>query len=181
VDLKHVWPTITAAIASLKNPTTGLPAKITEFNAEGGHGVTLTAPVDVAYYPGGNDLIGVDGFPAVEVYISTGEIGRSDAGENGFAVNRVEANVDDDPVVVLWMEGEKGEIPELYEQIVGLGMCALSVLLPTGAFGPGVEVTSARYAYSIVPDDPTAENREFQKWRTACVLTFHTQDVTPIP
>lgn len=180
MDLHHVWPTITAAIASLKDPTTGLPAKVAEFNAEGGHGVTLVVPPDAAYYPGGNDLLGVDGFPAVEVYIATGELGRSDD-NNGFAVNRVEANVDDEPVVVLWAEGEKGEIPELYETIVGLGMCALSVLLVTGAFGPGVEVTSARYAYSIVPDDPTAEAREFEKWRTACVLTFHTEDVTPIP
>jgi hypothetical protein len=177
--VKHLWPTIEATIASLKSATTGLPARVTAFNAEGSHGVTLTAPEDDRYFPGGHDLLSDGSFPAVEVHIATGGIGP-------FAVGNTDADVDDRVVVVVWAEGDKGEIPVLYETIVGLGRCALEVLLVEHAFGASVDISNQEravtYDYSIVPGDPSDEAaRTFEKWRTACVLTFQVEDVTSIP
>jgi hypothetical protein len=177
--VKHVWPTLDAAIATLSDPAAGLPARVAAFNGEPGHGVQLVAPDADRYFRGGNDVLSDGSFPAVEVHIASGSIGP-------FAVGRVEADVDDRVIVVIWAEGEKGEIPDLYEQIVGLGRCALELLIPAHAFGPGVEIANetgaVTYDYSIVPGDPVnEESRDFDRWRTAAMLSFKVEDVTPLP
>jgi hypothetical protein len=173
VAVTHVWPLITTAIASMKN---GMPSAVAAFNAEAGHGVQLVAPDDASYFAGASDALVAESFPAVEVYVAQGSLGP-------FDIHRAHADIDDRVTVVIWAEGGNGEIPELYEQAVGLGRCTIEVLAQDSAFGPDVEIANQRgaltYSYSIVPADPN--NRSIDRWRTAVVLQFMVEDVTPIP
>lgn len=172
MPVKHVLPAVQAAITTLKSQ---LPGHVAAYNAEA-HPIALTAPDDARYYTVGTDTLIEGGFPAVEVYTNRGSLGP-------FAVNRVAADMDELLQVYLWLERDRGEIAELYEEAAGLTRCVLEVLVQHGAFGPGAEIAdepgAVTYEYTIGPNNP--ESRDFDRWRTVVWLTFKLEDVTPIP
>jgi hypothetical protein len=167
-------PTLRATRDGLQNR---LPGLIIAYNAETENTIDLDLPDPARYFiPAEDPLGGGGGFPVVELFIGRGSIGVRD-------VHNQKADVDDRLTVCLWQERDRGELAELYEVIAGYGRVLLEALLQDGAFGVDVEVAndedSVTYDYSIVPDDP--ENRDFQKWRTAVVISFRLEDVTDIP
>lgn len=170
--LKHIAPTIRATIASLK---AGMGARVIVFNAEPVNEVTLVEPADDSYIFGGDDQLERHTAPIIEVYISSGEFGEANLG-------RGMQDVDDRLVVTVWAEGETGEVPEVYETIVGYGRCILEVLLQEHAFGDGVEIKNqpggVSYQYLTIPTAP-AEDRSFDQFRTAGVFSFTLEDITP--
>ena len=170
--LKHIAPTIRATIASLK---AGMAARVAAFNAEPENEVALVEPADDSYIFGGDDQLERHTAPIIEVYISSGELGEAD-------IERAMQDVDDRLVVTVWAEGVSGEVPEIYETVVGYGRCILEVLLQTGAFGEGAEIKdqpgAVSYQYLTIPT-ASAEDRSFDQFRTAGVFSFALEDVTP--
>lgn len=171
MPLSHVAPTIRATIASLK---AGVEDRIEIFNDEEVNEVELTVPADESYIFGGDDQLESYSFPAIEVYQSQGEIGLADLGRGVYDLH-------DRLVVTVWCEGVSGEVPEVYEKILGYGRCILEVLLQPDAFGSGVEIanedSAVQWSYVTIPIDP-AEDRSFDKFRTAGVFSFALEDVS---
>jgi hypothetical protein len=174
-ELSHVFPLLRTVKAAL---IAGLPARITAYNADSANLLDITTPDAGSYYLGGSDLLEANGFPAIEIYIGRGALGRRDVGN---------VEIDDDPVlvVVVWAEGVTGEIEDLYETVTGLGQCVLGVLLARGAFGTTADLknqpNAVTYDYAIAPADPTAKDRPVEKWRTAGLLQFMLEATSPLP
>lgn len=177
MPLKHVMPSLRAAQTTLQNL---LPGLIIAYNAEPATTQQIVAPAAGRYFiPAEDPLGGGGGFPVVELFIGTGSLGP-------FDIDRGKGDMDDRCTVIIWNESDRGELAELYESTTGYGRCVLEVLLQDNAFGTDVEIANdpgaVTYDYSIVPGDQSnPDQRDFQKWRTAAVLTFRLEDVTDIP
>lgn len=162
-------PFIRSAIASLK---AGLPAAIATYNGEAENTYDLDVPDVADFWFGGNDALTV--FPAVEVSVPTGT-------ESNFAIGQEDADASPHLVVAIWIEGETGDVPEIYEKALGYGRVAGEVLTKPDAFGPQVvikEGSEVRFTFPTVPVGPSynAEARRFDKWRTAAVIEVDLDD-----
>lgn len=159
-------PFIRAALATL---AADMPAQVDQFNLEGN--VQIEAPA--SYHFGGTDLLVANAWPQIEV---SGVEGRL----TGFSLGRVDADHDPTCNVAIWMQGDKGDFSELYEQSIGLARCAIECLVPPGAFGPGVQISQTGGVFwraDALPADPTADGRSFAKWQTPVFLQFQLETV----
>lgn len=160
-------PIITAAIATLQ---AHMPGQVAQFNADPASTVELLEPQ--TYHRGGQDLLSAYPFPQIEVASVTGTMGP-------FAIGRLEADHDPRVNVAIWLDGAQGEIPDLYDKIQGLTRCAIECLVPTGAFGGGVQIVEqggVTWRTDVVPFDPTSsspqDGRNFQKWMGSGLIQF---------
>lgn len=160
-------PLIRAATASLQ---TAMAGQVAAFNAEPANTVELAEPG--TYHFGGQDLLAAFAFPQVEIAVVSGLTGA-------FAIGRREVDHDPRLNVAIWLDGEQGEIPTLYEKTLGLTRCVIECLVPPGAFGPGVEIAQQNgitWRIDVIPFDPTAstpaEGRNFQKWLGSGLIQF---------
>jgi hypothetical protein len=176
IKIGFVSPLIRATLATLQAK---LPDQITAFNAEAENTVDLVQPVAYAY--GAQDPLGVDGFPVIEVAATQGSGGGASVGlgEQG-------SEFDHFPIVnvVIWHEGDRGELQPTYEMSLGLARCAVECLLPAGGFGPDASPIvdeNGRLALfwrtDAIPTDPTDDAREFLKWRVPVFLQFTVQHI----
>lgn len=163
-------PIVTAAIASMK---ANMASQVAVFNADPASTVELLEPQ--TYHRGGQDILSAYPFPQVEVASVAGTLGP-------FAIGRAEGDHDPRVNVAIWLDGELGEIPDLYDKIQGLTRCVIECLVPNGAFGAGVQIVEAggiSWRTDVVPFDPTsstpAEGRTFQKWLGSGLLQFQLQ------
>jgi hypothetical protein len=156
-------PIVRAALATLE---AGMPAQVVQFNAEPANTIDLEVPQ--TYHFGGQDILSAYAFPQVEVAVVDGQL-------SGWSLGQVDADHGPTCNVVAWLEGEKGEIPELYEQALGLGRCVIECLAQPGAFGANAIPSRTRPAYwrvDTIPADPTSDGREFRRWRTPFFAQF---------
>lgn len=165
-------PLIRAAIATLE---TSMPGQVAAFNAEPANQVEIEEPQ--TYHFGGEDLLNAHAFPQIEVAVVAGDTGN-------FAIDRSEVDHDPRVNVAIWLEGDKGDVSQLYEQMLGLIRCAIECLAPKNAFGPGVELAQQRgisWRADTVPWDPTAsspaQGRDFQKWMASGLIQFRVETV----
>ncbi|HLE98975.1 MAG TPA: hypothetical protein VI540_03685 [Gaiellaceae bacterium] len=159
-------PIIRSAIASLQ---ANLPTQIAAFNAEPENEVTLTAPV--AFHFGAADPL-IE-FPAIEVAATDGATAQ-------WAIDRSEGDHFPQIAVVIWFEGERGEIGPTYEASLGMARCVLEVLSQTGAFGEAEipnDAGAVTWRTDVLPADLTEDGREFSKWRCAVLLVFRLETV----
>lgn len=175
VKLEWVAPIIRTALATLEDK---LPDQIAAYNAESENLIDLVVPAAsfTGYVSGGgyvfgaDDPLGVNGFPVIEAAITSGSGGPASVGLGGEG-----SEFDHLPTlnVVVWHEGDRGELPTTYEMSLGLARCVMECLLPNGALGgnvsPTIDAQSGRLAFNwrseAIPADPTDDNREFRKWR----------------
>ncbi len=161
-------PVIRAAIASLK---AGLPNQIALFNAEDVNEVTLSEPA--AYVVGAMDPLILNG-PVIEIAVTDGSTANAAIGYTDF---------DHRPTltVVVWHEGERGELSPTYEMSLGLKRCVVEVLTRPGAFGESAQLPSEdgtiTWRAASLPADPIEEGREFRKWRVPVLITFRLEAV----
>jgi len=166
-------PIIRAAMAQLQ---TYMAGQVALFNAEPANAqVQIVAPA--SYWFGGQVLLSGYAFPQIEVAAVTGDTGA-------WAIGRSEVDHDPRVNVAIWVQGDIGDAPKLYEQTLGLKRCVIECLAPTGAFGPGVEIAQAggiSWRMDGIPIDPTAaspaQGRDFQLWRGSALVQFHLEDV----
>lgn len=165
-------PLIRAAIAQLQ---AYMPGQVAAFNAEPANTVEL--PVPETYHFGGQDLLNAYAFPQIEVAIVTGDTGE-------FSIERTEVDHDPRANVAIWHQGDVGDVPQLYEAMLGLKRCVIECLVPRNAFGPGVEIAQQRgisWRIDTLPWDPTASSpatgRDFQKWMGSALVQFRLEDV----
>lgn len=172
--MKGDAPLVRAAIAQLQ---TYMAGQIGLFNADPANTVELDEPQ--TYHFGGNDLLTAFAFPQIEVAAVIGDTGL-------FTINR--ATVDHNPRVnvSVWQDGADGggDIPTLYEKMLGFKRCVIECLAPNNAFGPGVEIAQVNgvsWRIDVLPHDPTAstpaEGRKFQKWLGSALIQFRLEDV----
>lgn len=166
--IDFVAPIIRAALTTLQAQ---LPAAIAAFNAEDANQVDLTEPV--AFEFGAADPLVV--FPTIEVSATTGITGP-------WAIDRSEVDHAPSVNVVVWHEGERGELGPTYELSLGLTRCVIEVLRVVGAFGDGVEISNELGAVTwrtdVIPADPVdPEGRDFLKWRVPVLITFRLETV----
>lgn len=160
-SLAFVTPVIRKAIAALEE---NLPERIALFNANPENEVTLIEPV--AYEFGAADPLIV--FPTIEVASTQGQTGE-------WSLDRSE--FDHDPVltVVVWHEGERGELGPTYEMSLGMTQCVIEVLARKDAMS-GVELGNDPGAITwrteVIPADPAEDGREFRKWQVPVLITF---------
>jgi hypothetical protein len=166
--IDFVAPLIRAATATLQRD---MPGQVAAFNAEQANTVQIEAPA--TYHFGAQVLLSAYAFPQCEIAAVAGDTGN-------FAVGRSEVDHDPRVNVALWVQGDKGDAPELYEQTLGLARCAIECLTPAGAFGPEVEIADGQgIAYRIdgIPFDLTAntpaQGRDFSTWLGSALLQFH--------
>lgn len=141
--------------------------QVAQFNAELENAVDIEAPQ--TYHFGGTDLLSAHAWPQVEVAAIEGRTGAE-------SQDRLEKDYDLTINVVVWLEGESGEVPALYEQALGIARCVIECLNVADAFGPSTELAEDGGAIywrgDVVPPDPTAESREFRRWRTPVFVQF---------
>lgn len=171
-QIKFVAPIIRAGIAQMQ---AHMADQVAAFNAEPANQVALVAPA--TYHFGGNDLLTAFAFPQVEVAAVTGDTGQ-------WAIGHAEVDHNPRVNIALWLEGDQGEIPALYEQTTGLVRCIIECLSPAGAFGPGVQLAEEQaitWRVDVIPNDPTAnspeQGRDFQKWLGSGLIQFRLEDV----
>jgi hypothetical protein len=167
VPIAFVAPQIDAALATLERE---LPDAIAAFNAEAAAAVELATPQ--AYVFGAADPLVV--FPTIEVAAGEGSMGN-------FAVARSEVDHDPQVTVVVWHEGERGELSPTYRMSLGMARCVIEVLTRPEAFGAGVEVSNDDGAVSwrtaALPVDLTEDGREFAKWQVPVLISFRLENV----
>lgn len=171
-SIQFAAPLIRAATKQLQ---TYMADQAAAFNAEPANTVEIDVPQ--TYHFGGQDLLAAFAYPQIEVGAVAGDTGN-------FAINRDE--VDHDPVVniAVWIEGDVGDIPELYERVLGTVRCVVECLTPRHAFGPGVEIRQQKgvsWRVDVIPWDPTssspAQGRDFQKWMGSGLVQFRLETV----
>lgn len=168
VKIPFAAPIARAALATLQ---ANLPAHIAAFNAESENTIDLVEPV--AYVFGADDPLGGAGFPVVEAAAMEGRTGQ-------WSVDRTEFDHDAVVNVVVWHEGDRGELSPTYEMSLGLARCVVECLAPTGAFGDGVEISQDGGVYwraDVLPADPTDDARSFLKWRVPVFVGFKLETV----
>lgn len=170
-------PLIRSAIATMK---ANLAARIAIYNAEAANLHDLIVPATAAsdaqpnadgdYWFGGNDAH--FRFPAIEVAIpGPAVLSNPDLYQNAYDLA---ATV----MVAVWLEGETGEIPELYEKALGYGRCVMEVLTEPDAFGGSVGVRRITATFPTIPQGAmNPETRSFDKWRTLAVLEFELDEI----
>ena len=168
--IAFVAPLIRAGLATLQ---ASMPEQVALFNAEGN--AQIVTPATMHF--GGTDLLSAFEFPQLELAGVAGDSGP-------FSIDRTEFDHDPRLTCGIWVQGAKGEIPELYEQVLGLVRCAIECLAPRNAFGPGVELSQAggiSYRIDVVPQDLTAAQpsagRDFQNWLGSGMISFHLETV----
>lgn len=155
-------PLIRKAITTLQER---MPGQVAAFNTEPGQAVQLAAPA--TYHFGGNDLLSAFEWPQVEVAAVDGRFGA-------LSLGHVEADHSLKLNVVVWLEGDKGEFSELYEQSLGLARCVIESLTPLKSFGDEVYVPNGGIYWraDAVPYDLTDDGRDFRRWRTPVLIQF---------
>jgi hypothetical protein len=171
-SIKFAAPLVRAATATLQAE---MAAQVAAFNAEPANTVEIEEPA--TYHFGGQALLNAYAFPQCEVAAVSGKLGN-------FAIARATADHDLTVNAALWVQGEEGDIPTLYEQTLGLVRCAIECLTPTGAFGPGVELAQdlgVSWRCDVVPYDPTASSpaagRSFQHWLGSGLIQFRVEPI----
>jgi hypothetical protein len=176
VKIGFVMPLLRAAKATLD---AGLADQLAAFNAESENTVDLDDPVKIII--GADDPLGVDGFPVVELAATQGAGGGASVG-----LGEAGSEFDSFPVltVVVWNEGDQGELPPTYERSLGMARCVLECLLPAGALGgdasPVVDENGRLAMFwrtDAIPADPTDDGREFRKWRVPCLVQLTCQQI----
>lgn len=161
-------PVIRAAIASLK---ADMPAKIAVYNADPANQHDLTVIADEAFYFGGEEPKTL--FPMVEVAIPGAQL-------TNFPQGQLHADMDDDFTVAVWLEGESGEISDLYERSLGYAEIVIDVLMKPGAFGEHLALERDRGVRARFPMIPQGEidpdSRTFRRWRSLALLEFAVLD-----
>lgn len=165
-------PLIRSAIAQLQ---AAMPGQVALFNAEAANQVDIVAPA--TYHFGGQDMLNAYAFPQVEVAAVMGDTGQ-------FGINRTEVDHDPRVNVAVWLNGDVGEIPALYEQTLGMVRCVIECLVPRGAFGPEVDIAQqggVSWRVDVLPFDPTAtspqDGRDFQRWLGSGLVQFRLETI----
>lgn len=171
-SIKFAAPLVRAATATLQ---AGMPAQVAAFNAEVANLVDIAVPA--TYHFGGQALLAAYAFPQCEVAAVSGKLGN-------FTHRQATADHDLMVNVALWVQGDEGDIPTLYEKTLGLVRCAIECLTPDGAFGPGVVLAKdlgISWRCDVVPYDPTAsspaQGRSFQSWLGSGLIQFRVEPV----
>lgn len=165
-SIRFAAPIIRSAIKTLR---ADLPAQLAAFNNESVNEVELETPV--VYRFGTNEPLFADGFPAVDVFVSDGKV-------HGHSAERLEADHDFNCGIVVWIEGDDGEVPPMLEKALGYSRCVIETMNPEGAFGGTVEVAvepGISWRIDTIPADPAA--REVQRWRTYAFVQFPLETV----
>lgn len=161
-------PIVRKAIATLEAE---LPTQVALFNAEPDNAVSLAEPTEVVF--GAMDPLILAG-PVVEVSATDGSFGAG-------ALERADVDHDVTVNVVVWHEGEKGELSPTYAMSLGMARCVIEALWKTSAFGDEVEISNDAGAITwrteVLPADPTEDGREFRKWRVPVLITFRLEAV----
>ena len=167
MPIVFVPPLLRKAIATLELE---LPDAIAAFNAEPGQVVQLATPA--AYVFGAADPLIV--FPTIEVAAGSGSMG-------GFSIGRGEVDHDSQVSVVVWHEGERGELSPTYEMSLGLARCVIEVLTRPETFGPGVEIADApdavTYRTGALPSELDEDGREFRRWQVPVLISLRLETV----
>lgn len=160
-------PIIRAAKATLESQ---MAAHVAAYNAEAENVTDLADLVGVVFGATDEKI----GYPYAEVAILDGVFGPFSVGTAGVG------DADHTPTlqVVVWLEGDSGDAPKLYEQGIGYVRCVVETLTVDGALGPEAEVSGTRsdairYRFEgPLPQDPATDGREFRKWRFPVVVDF---------
>jgi hypothetical protein len=165
--ITFVAPIIRQAIATLE---ADLPAAIVAFNAEAN--VQLTMPTSFEF--GAADPLILTEGPVIEVSVPSGQ-------SDGFSIGHAEWDHNPRLNVCVWHEGDRGQLATTYEMSLGLARCVIEVLSRDAALGDQVDVPKATGALTwradVIPEDPTAEGRDFRKWRVPVLLQFALETV----
>lgn len=171
-SIKFAAPIIRAGITTLEAQ---MPGQVAAFNAEPANTVELDEPQ--TYHFGGQDLLVSYAYPQIEVGATSGDTGN-------WAINRSEVDHDVTMNVAVWIQGEIGDVPDLYERVLGTCRCVIECLSPNNAFGPGIEIRQQKgisWRCDVIPWDPThnspAQGRDFQKWMGSGLIVFRLEDV----
>lgn len=166
--ITFVAPMIRAAMASLEAE---LPAHVAAFNAEGASAVDLETPAEYVF--GANDP--KTAYPSVEVFVLEGTLGPFSLGQAGVG----EADHDPQLVVTVWIMGDDGEVPRLYEQALGYARVVIEVISEDGKLGPDAEVSAGEdaIAYRVMPGELVEEERNLRRWRVPVVIRFRLEAV----
>jgi hypothetical protein len=172
VSIKFAAPLVRAAIATLQ---AGMAAQVAAFNAEAANLVDVAVPA--TYHFGGQALLNAYSFPQCEVAAVTGKLGN-------FPIRQATADHDMQVNVALWVKGDVGDIPTLYEQTLGLTRCAIECLAQPDAFGPSITLAKdlgISWRCDVIPFDPTAhtpaEGRDFQSWLGSGLMQFRCEPI----
>ena len=167
MPITFVAPLIRQALATL---AAELPDAIATFNAEDDQPLQLVAPA--AYVFGAADPLIV--FPTIEVAAGDGSMA-------GFSIGRGEVDHDAQLSVVVWHEGERGELSPTYEASLALARCVIEVLTRPEAFGAGVEVSNEPGAVTwrtgALPADLAEDGRQFTKWQVPVLISLRLETV----
>lgn len=160
---------IDTAIATLQGQ---LPAAVTAHNADTATTVDIAAPA--TYHFGATDLLDAFPFPQIEVAAGTGRTGNWD-------VNRDEVDHDTTLQVILWLQGDTGEVPRLYRQSLSYRRPIINILRVTGALGAGVEISNEPggifWRADVIGAELTLEERSLRVWRAPLLIQFQLEDV----
>ena len=165
-SIAFVAPIIRSAIAALQ---ANLPSQIALFNAAPENEVELAEPV--GYHFGAADPLVA--FPAIEVAATDGTTSQ-------WAIDRSEGDHFPSVSVVIWFEGDRGELSPTYEASLGLAKCVIEVLSRPRAFGQAEipnDSGALTWRTDVLPGDLTEDGREFSKWRCAVLLVFRLETV----
>lgn len=168
-SIEFVAPLLRQTIATLRAK---LPDQIGIYNAEPANEVDLVEPTDFVF--GAMDTVLLTAGPVIEVAAVSGQTAKA-------AIDYTEFDHYPAVTVVVWHEGERGELPPTYEMSLGLARCAIEVLTRPGAFGDAVELRddpgAVTWRTDVLPADPAADGREFNKWQCAVLITFQVETV----
>lgn len=168
-SIAFVAPVIRAAIQTLRDQ---LPAQIAAYNAEPANTVPLVEPTDLVF--GAMDPLVIGAGPVIEVAAIEGATASAAIGYTDF---------DHYPAlsVVVWHEGERGELSPTYEESLGLARCVIEALTGPSAFGETATLRdddgAITWRTEVMPADLTEDPREFSKWRVAVLLGFRVETV----
>lgn len=161
-------PIVRAALASLE---AAFPAHVAVFNAEGDNAVDLVAPAEYVFGASDPKIE----YPSVEVFILDGRLGPFSLGQAGVG----EADHDPWLTVTVWIIGDDGEVPKLYEQALGYARVVIEILTEDGKLGPDAEVSGEADAidYRILPGELVDEERELRRWKVPVVVRFRVEAI----
>lgn len=167
-SIAFVAPILDQAIATLRAT---LPAQIAAFNTEHDD-ITLAEPAEYVF--GAMDPLILTSGPIIEVAAVNGATGKA-------ALDYADFDHSPTVSVVVWHEGDRGELSPTYRMSLGLARCVIEALTRPGAFGPSVEVIDdpggVSWRTDALPAELTDDSREFQKWQVPVLITFQLETV----